>query len=1794
MASTKQNISTGKKTKGKPEDTPVIVVDKGAPVKVEGGQAIINKKATEKHHERLSEINESVGGNPIPDPKEVGDDPKSVDEPVVQTTDARDGGLFTGDSHAEGGIPAVVTDTGQKIEVEGREAILSREATIKFWKELSAINQSAGNGVPIPPPSGVEAVHEAFEAGGKLSETDKKRIYKKWKNLLNMTSPQLRHYRSTNDYRTAGLTRQEAKEQGISSGKESFAWILKMKATPVDKWTQEMWVWAKKQINFVSRMKGIKGRLRDDEGNRTPKLKALMLWGHNPETYEVGGKIEAMTKEDIEHLAQKFNLPSKKQRKKQEPINDTLTESEIQDLAKKFNIDPPKQDFESGGRTDVLLAPNGQPSNLTPEQYRLVRSKEFKAWFGDWEKNPKKSSKAVDRNGEPLLMYHGSPFEFYTFRGDDFEEEKEWKYKKTFWFTSDIELAKYHASKNGSIGFVYECFLNIRNPKPQSDSNIYKNEKYDGTIEFKTKWDSSIENMITTEDIGNIVLVDSNQIKLADGSNTTFDPENADIRFEEGGITDDLLAPNGQPSNLTPEQYRLVRSEEFKAWFGDWENDPETASKVLDENGEPLVVYHGSKNKFTTFSTKHQGSNTDKSGELGYFFTANKSIANEFATETGNIYECFLKICNPETLSGKRFTLINDYKNFQNVLRESEYDGVLVEPFNSEQMEQWISMFGEEGSSEYTEIQYVAFNPTQIKLADGSNTTFDPENADIRFKEGGITDDLLAPNGQPSNLTPEQYRLVRSEEFKAWFGDWENDPETASKVLDENGEPLVVYHGTNIKFNEFKSVSGRFFFTDNIDVAKSYRDDYLFKEDLEIGIKKTDYEKYKDEVIKNTTPIYEVFLRITDLKTVDYQGLNWLDSPIEKDIDNSKDGFLAKNIIDGGATEANTYVVFDSNQIKLADGSNTTFDPENADIRFEEGGSTPVPAIETIKKEIEPYIEKMVDRFIEYKKSKEEPYTELDLYFYRLTLQLDLLKALGSYLVPTDTVTNLRISDNAGKILINCTIHREGKSYPFDTEVIVAGGYNIQVAHYRYLVKTPLLKTTSNPSFDQLNERVKKLNKAQKSVEYINGQQKRIDYESKQLEIFSSMSDQELLNYAQSKKHGSEADYIARLSLTWEQAQDVYNPDFLARGKDAYYAYINEAKQDEINFQKKINIDSRKRSIEDYKKNIRNEFKKLNAMDAEEAILAELKVSPDQYEDGGLVLFEEELLLAPNGQPSNLNPEQYRLVRTPAFKAWFGDWENDPENASKVVDENGEPLVVYHGSNQKDKFYEFDSRKGKSFGGFNGFGHWFTDSLKYAKAYSLTDYSQKSTGVVLECFLNVREPWLLHGNKGFNELEGRYKFKTGTENAYKATHEENDLFKRYLRSSNKDGVFISQFAGDPGLMEYFDADLYQNVFVALDSNQIKLADGSNTNFNPDNPDIRFEEGGSTPETPTQTSLNLFEEGGNIPVSEKENQKESIPVDQTDKITVDVPFFIRALEHAREDIKSDADLHRFVDNMIAIRNNGTITMKDYDSVSIKDSKPEETTTTPEYSEGGSIEAKAQSTHAKRIEENMQRMNSDLSEWSSVEIKNHASVMDKNGNTKIVPNYVLPENYRPSPTMFPGSSQEPCCQLCGKAPVKNLFLIKNDSKKWLMSVGSECVTHFEEGKSGQDLSREFKIKEALDADIKMQKIKKMIVQNYSYQHHEGYGRYAKKYRKTSVSNNIIDLLSIFHNPKTNSDVIDWEYVYKLIPTFGYEYLVQNKFYGNSEQAEEKKLLSWYSRNKEKIDAILSAWKQLHQDN
>jgi len=191
---------------------------------------------------------------------------------------------------------------------------------------------------------------------------------------------------------------------------------------------------------------------------------------------------------------------------------------------------------------------------------------------------------------------------------------------------------------------------------------------------------------------------------------------------------------------------------------------------------------------------------------------------------------------------------------------------------------------------------------------------------------GGDMSKHLAPNGKPSNLNHEQWHLVRTPEFKAWFGDWENDPQNASKVVDENGEPLVVYHGSIKGINVFKTSIGKNYFSPLKYIAE-------------------DFAKYK---YGDNSKVYEVFLNVKKPKYFEE-----IDSELlELEENKSNDGIIAKYVYVDGFNEGKQYITFNSNQIKLADGSNTTFDSENADIRFKRGGrtiaQTPAPISERI------------------------------------------------------------------------------------------------------------------------------------------------------------------------------------------------------------------------------------------------------------------------------------------------------------------------------------------------------------------------------------------------------------------------------------------------------------------------------------------------------------------------------------------------------------------------------------------------------------------------------------------------------------------------------------------------------------------------------------------------------------------------------------------------------------------------------------------------------------------------------
>ncbi len=275
--------------------------------------------------------------------------------------------------------------------------------------------------------------------------------------------------------------------------------------------------------------------------------------------------------------------------------------------------------------------------------------------------------------------------------------------------------------------------------------------------------------------------------------NTSAKPNGKPV--DSKGITPrgQRLAPNGKQSNLNEEQYNLVRTPEFKKWFGDWENDLKNASKVVDENGEPLVVYHGTKEKINEFDPKKISweSRLTQQG-VGFNFTNNKKEASSY----GKPIEVFLSIKNPfllkeysKTLNEKQvFNILNkgDYKWFftdglphqsrtkgENLSREEMikiYSKQLVNNGDKEvlknikraytqenyatllkNIEEVIKADGVlENVSKKTSV-YVSFRPNQIKLADGSNTTFDGGEVSIRKQLTGL--EVERPAGMEKNIT---------------------------------------------------------------------------------------------------------------------------------------------------------------------------------------------------------------------------------------------------------------------------------------------------------------------------------------------------------------------------------------------------------------------------------------------------------------------------------------------------------------------------------------------------------------------------------------------------------------------------------------------------------------------------------------------------------------------------------------------------------------------------------------------------------------------------------------------------------------------------------------------------------------------------------------------------------------------------------------------------------------------------------------------------------------------------------
>jgi hypothetical protein len=108
-------------------------------------------------------------------------------------------------------------------------------------------------------------------------------------------------------------------------------------------------------------------------------------------------------------------------------------------------------------------------------------------------------------------------------------------------------------------------------------------------------------------------------------------------------------------SSLEARLQEFIRTDEFKSWFGDWEHTPEKASKLVDGNGVPLIVYSGLPAGIARLSGNQRVHTGDD--EIGFYFTKRYSNAKGMAEQRrdpitdaaipSSVYAAFLNIRSP-------------------------------------------------------------------------------------------------------------------------------------------------------------------------------------------------------------------------------------------------------------------------------------------------------------------------------------------------------------------------------------------------------------------------------------------------------------------------------------------------------------------------------------------------------------------------------------------------------------------------------------------------------------------------------------------------------------------------------------------------------------------------------------------------------------------------------------------------------------------------------------------------------------------------------------------------------------------------------------------------------------------------------------------------------------------------------------------------------------------------------------------------------------------------------------------
>ncbi|MBR1769242.1 MAG: hypothetical protein IJ748_02175 [Bacteroidales bacterium] len=362
-----------------------------------------------------------------------------------------------------------------------------------------------------------------------------------------------------------------------------------------------------------------------------------------------------------------------------------------------------------------MKAPNGKRTNLTEKQWVQVRTKAFKEWFGDWEKTARIDKLRKSKNIEATGNEYKGKYELNNKSADNYIKETlrgEYTNKD---IKETIKITRIGAEKVTRHDAESEIHLKSVALIPQMLENaIFITEE---TNEKAKRGFDSYKYYVVGLKINGVDYTAKLVVGVKNGQ-TYYDHSLTEISKEKLLNERDRIST----SVYQKEQSFDIDNVKDKRLLSILEGN---SSKVVDENGEPMVVYHGTPIRFTVFDTPTN---------MPRIFTAkNVSFAEMYGEEPMALFANLRNPLEVDYKGGDAFepievdgVKIEDIEELAAYARTKGYDGVVARN---------VKDAGTRTSKKQVSDEVIVFEPTQIKSATDNIGTFDKENNDIRFEK---------------------------------------------------------------------------------------------------------------------------------------------------------------------------------------------------------------------------------------------------------------------------------------------------------------------------------------------------------------------------------------------------------------------------------------------------------------------------------------------------------------------------------------------------------------------------------------------------------------------------------------------------------------------------------------------------------------------------------------------------------------------------------------------------------------------------------------------------------------------------------------------------------------------------------------------------------------------------------------------------------------------------------------------------------------------------------------------------